>query len=407
MPAPQPLVDKLDHNIIVSSQDSIGGTVDAVQDDTDYLKPPSWLYEPLGYHPLNASDFNVLAESSKWLPKSLTPLLRSIHYRVKTWPKRFARPRQNYAANACLVAMSDFEKKDRFCRCGTIGSSAGTFRGGRCGLWTICPYCSHKKRIEVWRKYLPKFSPGRWWFMTISPTVPTNLNICNVIRLTSWWEACRYALTTMIAEGDLRGAFVYETIAVDHYWPVAKSRPHVHAVLLADAVDRGTVQRLKELLHAYQGQVWDSTQREWLLDSSLRLEPLWCKPSTRTYPIRRPFDFASILGYMCNPVNFARAYLADWSTVAGDPVKARSLNENHWDALDAWCAAMDQRWGHKYFGALQHAHRDFTGVAKKKRQSKSFQLAIKLKLMDCQVKRQILFDPDDLGEPVEFQDEVG
>ncbi|MCX6925146.1 MAG: hypothetical protein NT154_18325, partial [Verrucomicrobia bacterium] len=245
-----------------------------------------------------------------------------------------------------------------------------------------------------------------WWFTTISPEDFCVQNMQHVDHLTAWWEACRYALVNMIAEGEVQGAFILETIAIARYWPHAHARPHVHVVLLANEVTPATIGRLKELLNVYKGEWWDSRTKKWVepgIEPFLP-EPLWSRASTRTYELRKDYDFASVLSYMCDPVNLAKAYIEDWPKVAGNVAQTRHLNEIAVEAIEAWHAGMIERWGHKYFGALQHAHRDFKGVAKARRGSESFGRAIKLKLTDCIMKRIINFDPADLGEPVEFQD---
>jgi hypothetical protein len=134
-------------------------------------------------------------------------------------------------------------------------------------------------------------------------------------------------------------------------------------------------------------------------------EPIWSAASTRTYAIRRDFDFASVLSYLCNPVNLAEAYMADWPKVAGSKRDSVKFNENAIEAVNAWCAAMHGRWGHRYLGALQHAHGDFTGIKKSTRETKHFRRVVKDMLEDCRLKRMMEFDPDDLGTPVEFEDD--
>ena len=411
--------DKLDDgsntagNCLLSTQ-SVAGAVAptnasaAVDDSGDAGSdavdgPPPWYATRHHFRPLNCCDWSALWAQRRWLGQDVTRLLASIDYRIEQWPQRFARPKHQYRENASLIAVSELDAKSLICRCGTISSSGTNFRPGRCGRWKICPYCSHKKRLEILKKFLPVFRRGRWWFVTISPVDCCPLCMCYVDYLVDWWEACRYALVDMIAEGVIQGAFILETIAISQYWPHAQARPHVHVVLLADELTRATIDRLKELLNLYNGQWWDSRKKKWV-EPVVLPKPLWSRASTRTYELKHGYDFASVLSYMCNPVNLAAAYIQDWPKVAGSMARARHLNEIAVEAMEAWHAGMEGRWGHKYFGALQHAHRDFKGVAKANRDSESFARAIKLKLTDCMMKRIVNFDPADLGDPVEFQD---
>lgn len=364
---------------------------------------PWWLNGYVVFPPLDYTDWRALLEQRRWLQAHVGGLLKSIDYRIKEWPQRFARERHQYRENASLIAMSEFAQASSFCRCGTIGSGRGKFKYGRCNVWKLCPYCSHKKRMEILRKFLPVFQRGRWWFLTISPVEMRNLNPCTTECFVAWWEACRYALDTLIKAGVIKGAFILETLSVHAYWPHAVALPHVHVVILADAVTRATTDELNRLLASYHGQWWDTRKRQWVEPDVPR--PIWCAASTRTYAIRRDFDFASVLSYLCNPVNLAAAYIQDWPKVAGNRRDAIKFNENVIEAVNAWCAAMYDRWGHKYMAALQHAHNDFTGIKKSTREKKQHRRLVKDMLEDCRLKRMIQFDPNDLGTPVEFEDD--
>jgi hypothetical protein len=331
-------------------------------------------------------------------------MLDSIKYRINEWPQRFAREKHQYKENACLIAMSEHEQAREFCSCGCIGSSIGRFRSGNCGLWKICPYCGHRKRMVILRKFLPVFRRGRWWFVTISPPWMCNVNSMTIHLLIDWWEACRFALYTLIESEVIKGAFLLETISIHAYWPMPRGLPHVHVVILADAMTKSTVEELKRAFSSYHGQWWYPKKRCWVEPEVAR--PIRCEPSTRTYRIRRQFDFGSILSYMCNPVNLAAAYIQDWPKVAGSLRDAIKLNENVVEAIHAWCVAMHDRWGHRYMAALQHAHADFTGIEKSTREKKQFRQLVKDMLEECRLKRMIEFDPDDLGVPVELEDDV-
>ena len=355
------------------------------------------------FPPLNYTDWNELWQYRRWLGRpGVKGWLRSIDYRIKEWPQRFAREGQQYRENASLISMSELPQASAFCRCGTIGSRIGRYASGRCGLWKACPYCSHKKRMEILRKFLPVFRRGSWSFLTISPVEMCNLNILTVECLTSWWDGCRFALDALVKAGAIKGAFLLETMSVHAYWPVPRARPHVHIVILADTMPKSTLDELKRIImEDYHGQWWHPRKKAWMEPDES--EPIWSAPSTRTYEIRRDFDFASILSYLCNPINFAGAYIQDWPKVAGSRGDAVKFNENAVEAINAWCAATQERWGHRYFGALQHAHRSFTGIKKSTRQKKHHHQLVKDMLEECWLKRIINFDPDDLGSPVEAE----
>lgn len=368
----------------------------------DVLEQPWWDNGWVPFPPLNYTDRDVLWRHRRWLERpQIRSMLKSIDYRIKEWPQRFGRKKHQYRENACLMAMSEFEQASEFCRCSTIGSSKGRFKSGRCGVWKVCPYCGHKKRMVILSKFLPVFKRGKWWFLTISPTEMCNLNILTGQCLIDWWEACRFTLDTLIKSGFIKGAFLLETISIHAYWPVPRALPHVHVVLLADSITKTTVDELKRVFASYHGQWWHPKKRCWMEPDVPR--PIWSVASTRTYSIRQQFDFASILSYLCNPVNLAAAYVQDWPKVAGSRRDAIKFNENVIEAINAWCDATHHRWGHRYMAALQHAHADFTGIKKSTREKKHFRQLVKDMLEECRLKRMMEFDPDDLGTPVEFE----
>ena len=353
------------------------------------------------FRSVNFTDWNQLMQHRSNLPTNTVRALKSIDYRIQEWPLRFGRERHQYRQNASLIAMSEFERAADFCRCCTIGSGQGKYQHGKCNVWKLCPYCSHKKRKQILSKFLPVFRRGRWWFVTISPDDLCNLNPLTIDCLVDWWESCRFALNKSIKAGLINGAFMFETLSVHAYWPHAKGLPHVHAVVLADTMTPAIVDKLTSLLASYHGQWWSPRKKRWFEPEVP--EPIWAKASTRTYELLREYDFASVLSYLCNPVNLAAAYIKDWPQVAGNWRQASQFNENVVEAINAWCCALYGRWGHRYLGALQHAHRDFTGVKKANREKKRHLRMVKELLEECQLKRIVEFDPDKLGAPVEFE----
>jgi len=239
--------------------------------------------------------------------------------------------------------------------------------------------------------------------MTISPVDFCPLCPAFVDELMDWWNGCRYVVSNLINAGLIKGAFVLESVAIASYWPQVKCRPHVHVVIVADDVTEETFSHLNESLSSYRAEWWDGRKKRWQKPVYSDPEPLWSRASTRTYELKHDYDFASVLSYMCNPVNFAKAYIEDRTRVTGSRSQARQLNTNVFDAIDGYIAATFGRWAHNYFGVLQHAHRDFKGICKKKRETKAFERLIKFELSECQIKRVMHFDPEKLGPSVESE----
>src|SRR5438445_6322141 len=137
MPLPEPCptctappkIDKLEvgsdevHNAAGGAPAGVGA---------DVIARPWWDNGWVVFPPLAYTDWDVLWRHRRWLePPQVRSLLKSIDYRIREWPQRFARKRHQYRENASLIAMSEFEQASAFCRCGTIGASKGRFKSGK------------------------------------------------------------------------------------------------------------------------------------------------------------------------------------------------------------------------------------------------------------------------------------
>lgn len=380
---------------------------------------PWWNPHNYGVQPVNLCDFDELWKYRHLVSEEmmfLTELLKSIDYRIDQWPQRFDRAKHMYRENACLIAASEYSKRLNFCRCSRLGKPGNYgYATGRCRIWRLCPYCSHKKRLELLRKYLPVFKAGKWWFLTISPEEFGHVHSTNIDALISWWEACRFALQQLIDGGLIDGALVFETLSVHHYWPDALGLPHVHVVILAGRMTKDTTSLLTEILASYMGESWDSQSKQWAprmevypdVDDQpiLAPEPLWATASTRTYPIPEQHDMAAVVSYLCNPVNFAEAYVQEWPQVNGDARNSSFFNENAIEAIICWEHAIDQRWGHRYMGALHHSRNDFAGVKKAQRETEAHIAMVNLRLKLCGIEQSEGDPCEHLGTAIEDQEE--
>ncbi|GEM_PF-1980507 len=351
-------------------------------------------------------DFDNLWKYRDWLSVGtvyLAQLLKSIDYRINEWPQRFDRPKHMYRENACLLAASEFPLRLNFCRCSRLGRPGKYgYATGRCQIWRLCPYCSHKKRLELLRKFLPVFNRGNWWFLTMSPEEFCHIHGENIEAIISWWEGCRYALQKLIDFGFIDGALVFETISVHHYWPNALGLPHVHVLIIADEMTPETVRFLQATFSEYAGQKWDAGRKLWLPRTEVygdeedrkieAPEPLWTEASTRTYRILELHDMAGVISYLCNPINFAEAYVGEWPQVDGNHCDASEFNENAIETINGWEAALLRRWGHRYMGALHHSRKDFVGVKKGPRESDAHIAKVAHMLRICGIE-QMESDP--------------
>lgn len=403
-PFPPGIIDQLGYGVVSGAQRSPSPRAKGF-----------WDPRSCGVPPINLADFDEVWKYRGWLSVGtpyLPELLKSIRYRCEEWPQRFDRPEHMYTANACLFACSESALRLNFCRCSRLGKAGKYgFATGRCQQWRICPYCSHKRRIELLRRFLPVFGRGRWWFMTISPQQLCAVDSGSICEIRNWWEGYRYGVRQLVDQGDASGAWVFETLSVNSYWPAPMGLPHVHVLVQADQVTHDTIAFLKAALASYTGQKWDAKKKQWAPRTTQWLDvydreildpfPLPYPVSTCTYEIREQKDMAAIISYLCNPINFAEAYVTQWPQVEGVVFDAGGFNENAWEAINCFEGAIVGRWGHYYLGTLHHSHSVFAGIKKQRRETEEHRARVKRLLNLCAVE-QLESDPlEHIGTSVE------
>ncbi len=187
--------------------------------------------------------------------------------------------------------------------------------------------------------------------------------------------------------------------------------PHVHVLVQADQVTHDTIAFLKAALASYTGQKWDAKKKQWAPRTTQWLDvydreildpfPLPYPVSTCTYEIREQKDMAAIISYLCNPINFAEAYVTQWPQVEGVVFDAGGFNENAWEAINCFEGAIVGRWGHYYLGTLHHSHSVFAGIKKQRRETEEHRARVKRLLNLCAVE-QLESDPlEHIGTSVE------
>lgn len=142
---------------------------------------------------LNHSDLDELDEHSHLLNPEQQERLSAIRYRIKTYPDRFDRPRQNYRHYAGILAMADFNPSHRLCSC--------CIQNWGCKVWKFCPYCAWRIKMELLKKFLTKYHQHSWYSMTIA--FEGFLFLCPIFGddISLYWEACVYAIKRMVTEG--------------------------------------------------------------------------------------------------------------------------------------------------------------------------------------------------------------
>jgi hypothetical protein len=198
-----------------------------------------------------------------------------------------------------------------------------------------------------------------------------------------YWAACEYALRTMVNEGFFAGAFVYEAVEIHSYFPCVLVVPHIHMVIVADAISSAVMSLFRELVQSYHGQIWNRKKRRYEDDPEWRVR-LPVRPSTRTYLIDEVEDYCNILNYLVLPVDIVTPYRAAWPLAeANRRESAILLNQNVTEALFGWALSMDNRDGHYYRGAMHHKSGSFVGVSKCIRETKAHERRVAALLQEC------------------------
>jgi hypothetical protein len=322
-------------------------------------------------HYLNFISLPELLANLDILTHQQQNLLLSTLNRIEHYPQRFAREGQKYAETAGIMLMTDAPYSKEFGLCGVCGR--------RCLRWRICPACCHVKRMVILKKFLPRFCRGNRFFCTSSFT---GFMVFDAL-VHVYWAACEYAIRTMVNERYFEGAFVYEAIEMHSYFPCVLVVPHVHMVIVADAISSAVMAMFRELVQSYRGQVWNRKKRRYEDDPEWRVR-LPVQPTTRTYSIDEMADYCNILNYLVLPVDVVTPYRAAWPLAKANFREFASLlNQNVTEALFGWASSMDKRDGHYYRGAMHHRSRSFVGVKKSIRETKAHERRVAALLHDC------------------------
>jgi hypothetical protein len=346
------------------------------------------------------------------LDPHLQALADATAYRMLRFPHRFARKHQNYADNASILLLSRWSGKESFFKCGLLKHT--------CKNWKLCPYCCHKKRMEILSKFLPAFDTdeGKWGFFTLSFHRPHYCGDGYYDNLELIWDACRFGFEMMVDVGEFGAVFLLEEFQVLSYYPVPKVLAHVHAVVLADEITIGKTERLKEFVNNYRG--WVKVAQRHVRTKALRdrlgrdlvysqirwmslhkCHGIGMEVSTRTYEVRSEKDFVSILDYLVKPIDWSVKYVEEWHRYCEhDRDLGPWFNQNVDQVIDAWQFFSAGRCQHVYLGKAHHARTEFIGTPKQQRETPVHKRQIKILLEDCNEDRA--FSLDDLAEPLEF-----
>jgi hypothetical protein len=254
-------------------------------------------------HYLNATDLDEITRHRRLLTHQQRVELDAIHYRLDTFPQRFARgPR--YAQTAGLVLLSEWERRRKFCHC-CIGYRA-------CDLWKLCDHCSYRRRTALLERFLTQFSRSRWWFLTVSfdGVLPFEGHFAEDMGL--YWTACHKAVRALVDDGSFLGAVKIEELHVESLLPLVVL-PHCHFLIAAEDVTVSQIEELQQLVLAHRGSQPDWAAGEALTDDAERVA---LRVMLKCSPIPTVGDLARVLSYMIKPLDLVTPYLSAWPVAA-------------------------------------------------------------------------------------------
>lgn len=288
--------------------------------------------------------------------------------KIKCFPHLFGRSSQQYDATVGLVLMSNWKRALDFTTCMYKSKriELGVMHKRRpmlnCGYWRLCPHDAWRCKMDLVARFLPKFSEGKWIFITMSfegdfPLTQYNPRAFNPAithtDVTTYWQANRYVIEEMIKNGTFRGAVLVDEFHLDGLIPVPYGIPHSHVVALVEKIPTPTqISHMETLLCQFQGRVIDLDlgryQNEWsiyrsklakyrngFLNTKPRtppprfvIDPLHTvdlPPSLDFIEIATEADFAKILSYLIKPMNLSEAYRKERHIVLRERPEALEL----------------------------------------------------------------------------------
>jgi hypothetical protein len=325
---------------------------------------------------LNYSKLNELEANLRILTPFQQDLLLTTQNRIAMYPQRFARQGQDYAQTAGIILMSEFERRKDFCMCGVCGRA--------CKLWRICPACGHRKRMTILKKFLPVFRRGNYFFLTASFDDYMPYDFPGHALWHVHWAAIEYAVRTMVADGYFEGAFVYEALYIESFFPKPLILPHAHILVVAEELTAGTLGIFRQRVSEFNGHVWNRKRRAYELPAPEWRESIAVTPNTCTHHIDGIEDAANVMGYLVKPEDVTTPYLADWARyVADDRSQAILLNQNVNEVLAGWEVYSHDRDGHYYRGRLHHSSGDFLGIPRRIRETRRHDREVRDLLARC------------------------
>ena len=244
---------------------------------------------------LNRLDLLEINTYPQFLTDEQSRLIRTATRKAELKPSSFGREGDHYLEHMAALALCNYPKANRltFCRVPV---------GGRirvCKRVHYCPACNYVRQQDALRTFVPAYSRGTWFFLTLSFTGRICPTGC-IHDIAAYWQACVDALRSAVDEKLVRGAFWVKELAVLTFLPTTVL-PHIHALVEGENVCDGAVEQLKSWVTAS------------LANAELGAPAL--APNIHVTALNTQRRMANKLGYMFKTTELRKAYLATWEHV--------------------------------------------------------------------------------------------
>lgn len=280
-------------NVIVSdiTKDSKNSIATYASNSSIHLFAPPAFKPVRTFSKLNRTDLEELDSYKHLLNPLHVNYLKMARKKAKLHPQRYQR--DDYLQTAALLSLADWPSVQRFLFCG-IPTKVNP--SGLCYLHQFCPYCCWKVRRAAQLTYLPNHDQGVWHFLTGSFSGDLLFTCSDGFDWLVYWDAWKVALTELVKEGLIDGAYWVEELAINSMMPT-RVLPHVHAIIDGQEMNDGLLQDLKTRVMEY-------------LEAQLGEDCL--KPNTKLDQISDQKSLFDRIGYIHKPVKLVKPYQLAW-----------------------------------------------------------------------------------------------
>lgn len=236
---------------------------------------------------LNLANLSEVVSNIKLLDRTQSRLLISGMKKVQFSHEAYI---DAFLANLGMLVFAHPPFLQSVCLCGVDHK--------RCKNHYWCPRCAYAAATQLWKEFLPHFSKGTFWFITISIKGSIPFTHINANNLRTYWSLLRTGLQlySRVNKTAISGFYMSDEVSVRQFLPL-EICPHLHGVIDATDLDDTTINELQQYIN---------TLLE-LVDAPASLET-----SVRIRRINTQSSLKSALRYLIKPINLNPRYRMDW-----------------------------------------------------------------------------------------------